>query len=328
MKKVKSILVGLFAIATLIFVSGYFVKPIQYGEGKIIIKEQAYILSENLNRDVDMVDMFSESTGKEVQTFEQEASRGKRDGLVRFIPDHLAYDNQWKIKLYGLISRSVELNFNLEDTRDGTILRYQYELGTSAPVRTLGRLLNIRGSWEKDLNNWLNAFKLESEKDFLALINGYYIRQREEIERIFVIKRSRVPYTEMNEFTVNELNNLDFYLQAEILREHPVSTMYYDFDDEEKLTDMAVGVRVGADVELPPEYEMKYVARGPVIYTRHYGYVASTVYGHAAVQKYLLENDYIYRRPFMETYLVGAETTDKVEEWVTLLEYYRDTTFD
>lgn len=328
MNKIKSVLVGFFAILILLIVSGYFINPIQQGEGEIIIKEQAYILSDKLNRDLDMVEMFSESTARRVQTFEQEASRGKRDGLIRFIKNHIAFDNQWKIDLYGIIGRSVTLNFNLKDSREGTILRYQYELKTPAPVRVFGRFFNVKNSWERDLDKWLNTFKNENEKNVLALINGYYIRQRDEIERIFVIKRSRVPYQEMNEFTVTELNSLDFYLQAEILREHPVSTMYYDFDDDVELTDMAVGVRVGADVELPPKYQMKYVARGPVIYTRHYGHVRNTVYGHAAIQKYLIENDYLYRRPFMETYLVGAETTENNDEWVTLLEYYRDTTFD
>ncbi len=328
MNKLKTVLVGFFTILILLIVSGYFIKPIQHGEGEKIIKEQAYILSDNLNRDIEMVEMFSESTGRNVQTFEQEASRGKRDGMIRFIEDHIAFDNQWKLDLYGIISRSITLNFNLEDSREGTVLSYQYELTTPPSVRVFGRIFNVKNNWERDLNKWLSTFKEENEKNVLALINGYYIRQRDEIERIFVIKRSRIPYQEMNEFTVTELNNLDFYLQAEILREHPVSTMYYDFDDDVELTDMAVGVRVGADVELPPEYQMKYVARGPVIYTRHYGHVRNTVYGHAAVQKYLIENDYLYRRPFMETYLIGAETTENSDEWVTLLEYYRDTTFD
>lgn len=328
MNKLKTILISFFSLIILLLVSGYFLQPNQYGGGEIIIKEQAYILSQKLGSDVEMVDMFSKSTGRQVQTFEQEASRGKSDGMIRFVEDHIDFDNQWKIDFYGLISRSAKLNFNLENTRDGTILRYQYELKTPVPMRTFGRLFNIRGSWERDLQNWLDAFKLENEKDFLALINGYYIRQREEIERIFVIKRSRVPFDEMNEFTVNELNQLDFYLQTEILRKFPITTMYYDIDANDELTDMAVAVRVDSDVELPSDYEMKYVARGPVIYTRHYGYVGQTVFGHAAVQQYFLNNDYIYRRPFMETYVVGAETTDDTDEWVTLIEYYRDTTFD
>nr|MBS0037225.1 hypothetical protein [Saprospiraceae bacterium] len=321
--------IAIVIILVLIFVSGWFLPAEDYGEGQVLIKDHTYRISETLNRDLQMVEWFSEASGYDLQTIEQKRTRERRDGVLIMEPNPTAaVDNEFTIVLYRPWKREINLKINFEESHEGTELMYTYTHVQPLFFRMWGKILNLDARLKSILDSFLERLKMDAESQFVALIDGYYIRQRDEIERIFITKRKKVPFSEMNHFTVSNLTSLVFYLQERQMKKFPLSTMYYFIDAENEETDMAIASEVDRDIELPPEFEMKYVAKGPLVYTNHYGYVGNTYLAHAAIQKYLDRNDLIYIRPFIETYVVGEETTDEVESWITRIEYYLDTTFD
>lgn len=325
MKVIKNILFLIIGLLVLLALFGFFLPSEQVFGKSINIKEPIDQLEDRLNRDTEIASMLSRIFEEEIQTHEQEVSRGPKGGVLMYQNSDSNSDENLilvDINLYNPFEQQTSTAIELENTREGTILSYRSSYGLSWWKRVPALLLNLPGQWEEKLQTFFDTLKENAESDFLALIDGYYIEERDEIERNFVIKRRRIPFNRMNEFAVTEFPKLDNFLQQRGMRDYPMTHLYYFIDHENRETDLAVAAEIDRDIEVPEEFEMKYFPRGRVIYTRHNGYVGEVDKAHNAVRKYLDQNNLQHNPPFLETYEIGADVTDDTSEWITLVEYY------
>lgn len=319
----KKILIGLAALVLIILVVGILSPAERTLENEFLIKAPVHELADVLNDDLGMVQLMSISSGRNIQTIEQEQSRGKRDGNLQIEdPDLQSAAASLLVNVYKPVSYKVRTNFYMEHTEEGTVIYTFSNLQTSGLARFFSWIFNPSSQWNTMLNETMDEIKAEAESNFLALIEGYYIREERSIERVYVLIRQRVPFAKMNEFSLREFARLDQFIQRQHLQRFPFSTFYYNINLEDEITDMAAAVRINRDIQVPDGKQIHYQRRGRVIYTRHYGHVDHSVNAHAAVRVYLEDNNLLYDFPFMETYEVGASTTGNPAEWVTLIEYF------
>lgn len=319
----KNILIGLAALILVIIVVGILTPGERTLENEFLIKAPVHELADKLNDDLGMVQQMSIAGGSNIQTREQEQSRGKRDGRLQVEdPDMQSAAASLLVNMYKPVNYTVHTNFYMEHTEDGTVIYTFSNLRTSGLARFLSWMFNPAQRWNSILSETMDEIKADLESNFLALIKGYYIREENSIERVYVLIRQRVPFAKMNEFSLQEFARLDQFIQRQQLQRFPFSTFYYNINLEDEITDMAAAVRINRDIQVPDGKQIHYQRRGRVIHTRHYGHVDQSVNAHAAVRVYLEDNNMLYDFPFMETYEVGANTTDNPAEWVTHIEYF------
>jgi effector-binding domain-containing protein len=320
-KKIIGVFLGLLLILVLI---GVLQPSERVIEGEYLIMEPADRLVEKLNDDLKMARWMAEASGKRIQTVEQERSRGRGFGLLKSpepsIPDISA---SMEVDLYRPVRHDVSTNFYVQNTSEGTKINTFSTISVSGTGRFVSWLFGLSNRWSSLLDETMEVIRAESESDFIALVDGYYIERRDVIERNYLLVRQRVPFGDMNAFSKDHFPRLDVFAQQHQLRRFPFSTFYYHLDHENEMADIAAAVQIDRDLQTPPEnLDVKFMRRGKVVFARHYGPLEEVVDGHRAIRQYLEENNLHYDPPFIETYEVGARDVNNPDDFVTLVEYY------
>ncbi len=212
----------------------------------------------------------------------------------------------------------------LEPVEAGTRVNWGFESRFPFPWNALLPFMGMEKSVGKDYEEGLSALKelVESQPKAAARFRGFGMQVVDMPERHFVLLRDRVSFDEMPQFferTYGELTSALKQAGAQMAG-HP-SALYYSWDEEEQMTDMAPAFPIRRKGTFPSAFSQTTLPAGKAIVVDYRGGYDRLSEAHNAVDAFARENGMTLGAPAMEEYITGPEQEPDTSRWLTQIIY-------
>lgn len=211
--------------------------------------------------------------------------------------------------------------YEFEDTPDGVKLIWGMDGNLPRPMNLMGLFMSMEDmigpSYEEGLQN-LNdqvAFYVDSHTK-----RGYFINEINLVPRYYVIKRDNVKFEDIQNFYAA---NFQAIMQKIQLLELPLagapSGLYYTWDMENNIADMAAGIPVLDDADIDG-FDVIEIS-GKALQINYYGSYAGSGDAHYAMDDYMKENGLALNELVIEEYITDPSTEPDTSQWLTNIYY-------
>lgn len=169
----------------------------------------------------------------------------------------------------------------------------------------------------KDFEDGLDLLKNYTEAHPEVALGLQNVEEKEYPETTFASIRKKIPFTEMQQFSVDAFKKLTSVAGSRI--SGPASTIYYVWDDKTQTTEMAPAFAVSGKDPIK-DLDMVNVPRSISCTILHKGGYGSLGKAHEVLNQYIMEKG--RRLNFMlEEYIVGPANESDTNKWVTNVVY-------
>lgn len=218
-------------------------------------------------------------------------------------------------------------DWTFEGMGDSSKLTWKMSSDTDIPFMARGPLyvMDLNGAIEKDFSEGLDNLKAYVEKKATPpyMYDGYEIKLVDIPERKFAAHKETVSFDEMQPFFAKYFPSLmGAVIRSGVEPEGMPSALYYNWDEENNVSDMAAAIGVKGDVPLGSGDEMITLpaAKGAMI--DYYGDYEGLGKPHMAIDAFIFDFDHDMGAPVIEEYITDPMAEPDTSKWLTRI-YYR-----
>lgn len=200
----------------------------------------------------------------------------------------------------------------------GTNVSWGFTSKTSFPWNIMGLFMNMEEMIGKDYDKGLISLKTISENMAAEYAHSYNIIETEFPLTHYLIQRETVSINELNEFFGNNYPLLyQMATTSELNVNGVVSAIYFDWDQEAGLTDVAAALPI--DVNGITETDDNIIeVSGKALHVEYYGHYDEITNAYSAIMEYVNSNGYeITNWLFVEEYITDPQTEPDPANWHT-----------
>lgn len=201
-----------------------------------------------------------------------------------------------------------------------TRVSWTFNSHMSFPVNLMGPVLK----YIVNKHNLQSIENMEQEigRRVKGRYNGYEVKEGTQNPRHFVAARNTVSFEQLSQFYSQNLGAIYQKLQEEGLSSVGAPcALFYDYDEKNARTDMAVAVPVLAPITLSQLTAISLPVQNAV-YIDYYGDPSKTAAAHYALDDYLKDRQYTQSVPVVEEYITDPLKEKDQSKWLTKIYYY------
>ncbi len=216
-------------------------------------------------------------------------------------------------------------DFILTPNGDETNVRWTFKSGSELPFLLRGYMLvsRAKADMKKSYQTGLeNIKKIAEERSQNGVYNGYTIQLKEFGERNFVLNRSEVKKSNVQQFYATNLGSLFSKVQQSgIEMDGMPCGLFFKWEDGSDVTDMAAAIPVKEALSIDGASSLQ-ISDKPAIQVDYYGDYMGAYKAHNAIEEYLLDNGLFQDPPAIEEYVTDPTTEKDPSKWLTKITYY------
>ena len=211
--------------------------------------------------------------------------------------------------------------FLFKDTPDGIEVTWGMDGNLVRPMNLMGLFMNM-----EDMIGPSYEEGLENLKDQVASYvsahtkRGYLINEIDLKPKYYVLKREMVKFSEIQKFYASNFQDIMEKIQ---LLELPLagapSGLYYTWDMENNMADMAAGIPIMEDADID-EFDVIEVS-GKTLEIKYYGSYSGNAEAHYAIDDYMKENNLVLNELVIEEYITDPTSEPDTSKWLTNIYY-------
>jgi effector-binding domain-containing protein len=208
-----------------------------------------------------------------------------------------------------------------EDSPEGVKVTWGMDGNLDRPMNIMGLFMNMEEMIGSEYEKGLESLKIQvNEYMSNHTKRGYFINEIKLEPRNYIIKRDKVKFDDMHRFYATHFPAI---MQMVQMLELPLagapSGLYYEWDMEKNLADMAAGIPVTAEADIEG-YDMVKLG-GKALHIEYYGPYAGVGNAHYAIDEYMQENDLILNELVIEEYFTDPGAEPDTAKWLTNIYY-------
>jgi len=212
----------------------------------------------------------------------------------------------------------------LEPVEAGTQVTWGFESRFPFPWNALLPFMGMEKSVGKDYEEGLSALKelVESQPRTAGRFRGFEMQVVDMPERHYVLLQDRVSFEEMEAFYAGAYDKLMPALQqAGVQQAGGPTGMYFTWDEEGQMTDMAAALPIDRKASFPPSFSQKTMPAGRVLLVDYTGSYDGLGDVHNAIDAYAKQVNLQLGVPAIEEYITGPEAEPDSSRWLTKVIY-------
>ncbi|NVK26615.1 MAG: SRPBCC family protein [Flavobacteriia bacterium] len=208
-------------------------------------------------------------------------------------------------------------SYTINETEDGTSVTWSM---TGQVPMAMKMFMDMEAMIGNDFDNGLSSLKTMVESMEAAPVSDYMVQVSEMPNMIFAAKRDQIKISEMDAFWSDENVETMFGTVGQTgAQMGHMAGIYYTWDEENDMADMAMGVVVPEGTSVPG-YPTIAVEGGSALMLTHHGSYDGIGAAHEAMEAYIEANGTELREPVLEVYTVAGPDVAE-EDQVTVLYY-------
>lgn len=214
--------------------------------------------------------------------------------------------------------------WTLDGTKDTTRVTWHMTNDTDIPFLARAFLININSMIEEDFQKGLNNLKefVEKKAEPPYVYRGHTIQMVETSPRKLAIHRDTIPFSEMKTYFARHFQNLmGAAIRARGELDGAPSGLYYEWDEENSVADMAAGIGVKSDIPLGMGDEMIELGAGQAAVIDYYGPYEGSGEAHYAMDDFFQEFGWELNSPVVEEYITDPMAEPDTSKWLTRITY-------
>lgn len=190
------------------------------------------------------------------------------------------------------------------------------------PMNVMGLLFNMKGTLKKQFDTGLTRLKEQAEEKVQNTVyQGYTVQVMDMIPRMYQGFRAKVAFADLKQYF--EVNTPKIYKAIQSQKGNirgPLCGLYYEWNEEERMADLAVALEVKEEVYVPGgETTRIRPTKFAVIDVR--GKYESLKEAHMSMDQFLSDFGYDAALPVIEEYQIGPAETPDSTKWFTRILY-------
>ncbi len=211
----------------------------------------------------------------------------------------------------------------LEEEDDGrTLITWGLDTRFPYPTNAMLVFMDMDETIGKDYEEGLTNLKKVVE-DHVKDYGGYVIKNVDMSERHFIAIRQTVAFSQMQGFNENSMMQLSKFLASNnLLMDGMPCGLYYNWDEEDKQTDMAAALPVSnPPPSLSNPFTLITLPASRYLVIDYYGDYEGIGDAHDTLGKYIEDNNLNSAPPVYEEYLTDATKETDPSKWLTRIYY-------
>lgn len=215
-----------------------------------------------------------------------------------------------------------EWTFNPSDT--GTTVTWHMTNDTDIPFLARAAMLNfneeIGSDFEKGLSNLKEIAEAKAQPPYEY--RGYTIEITEMPARKFLAHRENVSFENMKGFYTDHFGRL----MSSVVRsgtdlDGSPCGLFYTWDEENGMTDMAAAIGIKGDVEPPNQAQVIEIPSGKAAVVNYFGAYEGSGDAHMAIDDFLNDFGHEVDAPVIEEYVTDPMAEADTSKWLTKVIY-------
>jgi len=211
--------------------------------------------------------------------------------------------------------------YEFEDTPEGIKVTWGMDGNLPRPMNLMGLFMSmedmIGNSYEEGL-----ADLAEQVKEYMVnhTRREYFINEIDIASKSYIIKRAEVKFEDIQNFYAT---NFQAIMQMIQMLELPLSGapsgLYYTWDMENNMADMAAGIPIEGDADIEGFDLIK--VEGDALLINYYGSYGGSAEAHYAMDDYMQENGLQLNELVIEEYITDPTSEPDTSKWLTKIYY-------
>jgi len=218
---------------------------------------------------------------------------------------------------------TAEFNFIDKDGKTEVVWKHYGEEDLPFLARGYLFVTGAKKKMEKDFENGLTKMAaLAKERVTNKMYNGYKINELNQPEKNYILNRQQVAYDNVQQFYAGNLGSLFAKTQsAEVEMDGMPCGLFYGFDDETKMVDMAAAIPIKEAIAIRGAQSLM-LPESKAITVDYYGDYNGTPAAHTAIKNYMNDYGILNDPPYIEEYVTDPGEEPDPKKWLTRITYY------
>lgn len=246
---------------------------------------------------------------------------GSGEQTITALDPNKTMEAELKIRMFG---ESTSKTFiSLQDTAGGTKVTWGMNGNNTFMGRVFGVLMNadkmIGESYEKGLNSLDSLIATVPKSNAMEI----QINTEEFPGGNYLAIRRAIKISKLGDFFMNNFKAvMDGAKSAKAELAGAPAGLYYTWEPDKDMTDVACAIPVKGDVKAPAGLSLIAVPAGKAAVIEHVGGYGGLGDAHAAMEAYFKKNNMEQTAPVIEEYVVGESMEKDSAKWVTRIVYF------
>jgi len=217
--------------------------------------------------------------------------------------------------------------YAMEPVDEGTVkVTWGIDGVNERPMNVFGLFMSMDAAIGPEFEKGLSKLKsMAEERQAMApkTYGGFEINETERAEQFYVCIKNRVPFADIaNFFATNYGVILEEMGKKEIEMAGSPCGLYFDWDQENSMAEMAAAIPVAAAPESEMEgVEIVEVPTGKMLHIAYYGAYEQSENAHIALTEYMTEKEMTLSGPVIEEYVTDPGLEPDSSKWLTNIYY-------
>jgi len=211
--------------------------------------------------------------------------------------------------------------YKFEDSPEGLKVTWGLDGNLDRPMNLMGLFMNMDDMVGQNYEDGLLSLK-EQVTDYVNdhTKREYFINEIELEPRNFIIKREKVKFNNIQQFYATHFQGIMQMIQMlELPLAGAPSGLYYTWDMENNLADMAAGIPIEGEADIEG-YEMIQLS-GDALKIEYFGSYSGSAEAHYAIDDFMNENGLTLNEVVVEEYITDPTTEPDTSKWLTNIYY-------
>lgn len=210
--------------------------------------------------------------------------------------------------------------FTLTELNGLTTVNWHFESETPRPWNIFNFFADIDEQLGPEFEKGLAALKARVEKNTVpsGQSTAYVVKEMDFPETKYALVRQSISWKDIPAFYASHISILYAEAQRQKITPGMASGLYFTWDNDKQLTDMAAAIPLPAGKELgSPIIRMETISGGKAIYTDHFGAYDQTPAAWTILRQYIASHNLKEKAPVIEQYLNDPAVVKDTAKWQT-----------
>lgn len=209
--------------------------------------------------------------------------------------------------------------FTLNENNGLTTVTWSFEMATPRPWNIFNLFYSMDKQMGKDFEQGLAALKSTIEHlAGTAENNNYEVLTMDFPSTTFAVIRQQVKWSDIYSFQLQHLP----IIRSEAIKANAspgtASSLFYNWDEKNQLTDMAAALPVIKGAELNNSLvKIENIPTGKTVYVNHYGSYEKAINAFNSIHAYLDKHKLKQKFPIIQQYITGPASEKDTAKWLT-----------
>lgn len=212
-----------------------------------------------------------------------------------------------------------DVYFHLDEQNGKTAVTWGFDTDCPRPQNVM--YLFMGRAMKRDFDSGLQGLKQIAEADTVSYTGSLRVQEMDFPATTFATIRKQVKWPDIPQFYQQHLPLIYKAVVAAKLKPGVATGLFYTWDEQNHLTDMAAAVPVPAGASPGNDFAIVNIPATRVAYVDHYGPYEKTLEAHIALEKYLTSRGRKADTPVMEMYITDPSQEKDTSKWLTKVVY-------